>query len=737
VDQAPASLEASGPTAGTRRKLAGLRVAVFGLEGPGAHAAALLASWGIGSLLLVDPYPCERGNLPLTPLGPDALGLPRELAVQRALEAGGGGAPAEASRLPAVTRDSVHALARDCQLLLGCFDTGFASATHWLNSASLRWRVPAMYAQLDGRGALVGPLVLPGRTACYLCWRMRLVACAKDFSAAMAREELLARQRRPALHERAVTPALSRRVGAALAREALGELLHSGWQALAGRVLEIGEVDEIGTARPGTTAHVVLPVPECPSCGQDPPVRSHPSLAELAHARKPPGDPLRAAPSLVGAVSGVVTSLGDVRPAGDGAAAGLHLATAELANHRFLDEPSASARVCVGKGLARQEALRGALGEAVERYSGATWSPGEVTFARRGELDGPSLDPRSLVLYGSGQYPRLAYAPYADGTRLGWVAARSLVTGLRVLVPAIAVFLGYRPASPEELLCPTTSNGLAAGATLAGAVLAAAYEVLERDGFLVTWMNRLPAERVKLSGHPDPEVVRLCRAYDRLGVELRLYRLASDHPCHVLLALGVQRSGGDGPAAVVGLGCDLDPGRAARAAVLEVGQARAGVHTSAPEVRARIDRLVADPRSVTTVHDHGLLYADRRSLPAFEFLDGGGAADLDWTPPEAPDPPEEPEAPGPPEAASRLRRLTEHLGSLGADLLYVNCTPPDMAALGLHTARVLIPGFQPLHFGAGEPRLGGRRLYDLPHRLGLTPAPTTPEGLNPDPHPLT
>ncbi len=227
MDQAPASLEASGPTAGTRRRLAGLRVAVFGLEGPGAHAAALLASWGIGSLLLVDPYPCERGNLPLTPLGPDALGLPRELAVQRALEAGGGGAPAEASRLPAVTRDSVHALARDCQLLLGCFDTGFASATHWLNSASLRWRVPAMYAQLDGRGALVGPLVLPGRTACYLCWRMRLVACAKDFSAAMAREELLARQRRPALHERAVTPALSRRVGAALAREALGELLHS------------------------------------------------------------------------------------------------------------------------------------------------------------------------------------------------------------------------------------------------------------------------------------------------------------------------------------------------------------------------------------------------------------------------------------------------------------------------------------------------------------------------------
>jgi len=720
-----------------RRRLAGARVAVVGLEGPGAHAAAALASCGIGSLLLVDPYPCERGDLPLLPpLGPDAPGLPRELALQRALAAGGGGTLVEASLLPALTRAGVHALARDCQMLLGCFDAGFAAAQHWLNSASLRWGVPAVYAQLDGRAALVGPLVLPGRTACYLCWRMRVVACAESFPEAMAREELLARRRRPAMHERAVPPGLSRRVGAVLAREALGQLLQSGGQALAGRVLETSEAGgpggpgEAGTgaARPRAVLHGVLPAPACPSCGDEDPVRPQPSLAELALATKLPGDPLRAAPSLVDPVSGVVAWIENVPPASAEAPAGFHLAAAELANHRFLDEQSPAERVCVGKGLTRAEARRGALGEAVERYSGATWSPGEVTRARRAELDGPSLDPRSLVLYGPGQYPGLVYAPWADDTRLGWVTARSLVTCARVLVPAIAVFLGYRPARGDELLCPTTSNGLAAGATLAGAVLAAAYEVLERDAFLVTWMNRLPAERVDPLGHPDPGVVGLCRDWRRRGVELRMYRLASDHPCHVFLALGVQRSGGDGPAAAVGLGCDLDPGRAARAAVLEVGQARAGIRTRSPQARARIDRLVADPRTVTTMHDHGLLYADRRSLRAFEFLEGSAAADVDWTAPDAPHPPVAP---------PRLRRLAEHLGSLGADLLYVNCTPPDMGGIGLHTARVLVPGFQPLHFGANEPRLGGRRLYDLPYQLGLTPAPTTPEGLNPDPHPLT
>src|SRR6266542_104571 len=478
-------------------------------------------------------------------------------------------------------------------------------------------------------------------------------------------------------------------------------------------------------ARPSRTrSHRILPVPACPSCGDKDPVRPQPRLAELAVPTQASRDCLRAAPSLVSRLCGVVTSLQDVRLIGVEEPATVRLATAELANHQFLEDWSPAQRVCVGKGLTHAAARRGALGEAVERYSGAAWGERDVTHGRRGDLDGPSLDPRSLVLYRPEQYQRLPYAPYTDRARLGWVQARSLVSGARLFVPAIGVFLGYRPAGREEVLCPTTSNGLAAGATLADAVLAAAYEVLERDLFLVTWMNRLPAQRVDPREHPDRRLVRLCGDYRRCGVELELYRLTSDHPCHVFLALGIQHADGDGPAAAVGLGCDLDPSRAAYRAILEVGQARAGIRVRSPSLRARIDQLVADPCSVTTVQDHGLLYADRCRLPAFHFIRSSPPADVDWT------------APDPPDTPVRLRRLVEHLASQGDDLLYVNCTPADMASLGLHTARVLIPGYQPLHFGAGEPRLAGRRLYELPYQLGLTPTPSTPEDLNVDPHPL-
>src|SRR5207245_2222325 len=96
--------------------------------------------------------------------------------------------------------------------------------------------------------------------------------------------------------------------------------------------------------------------------------------------------------------------------------------------------------------------------------------------------------------------------------------------------------------------------------------------------------------------------------------------------------------------------------------------------------------------------------------------------------------PWEPRPPRPPR--EMLAELVAHLGTTGADLLYVNLTPPDMAGLGLYTTRAILPSFQPIDFGWKERRLGGARLYAVPARLGLASAPSTFDSLNHAPHPL-
>jgi len=130
---------------------------------------------------------------------------------------------------------------------------------------------------------------------------------------------------------------------------------------------------------------------------------------------------------------------------------------------------------------------------------------------------------------------------------------------------------------------------------------------------------------------------------------------------------------------------------------------------------------------VSDLEDHDLLYAAKELLGAFDFLHAKGLPVFEW-----------PEAEAPPRAdeLEQLGRMIEFLSAAGQDLLYVNLSSPDLATLGLHTVRVLIPGLQPIDFGWNERRLGGERLFELPHRLGFTVAPTTPDVLNPFPHPL-
>ena len=701
-------------------KLRQSQISIVGLEAHGGHIAVLLSQMGVGKLVLIDPFLCQSGNLMSMPFaGPDDIGRSRQAIVAAGLQRHHPEVEVVLGEAE-LSRSTLAQLVNHSDMVISCFDKGFSASHQWVNRASLEHNIPALYTEVRAHLATVGPMVIPEQTACYMCYRMRGIANANDFEEAITYEEFLDRTKAPKLHERAALPTMPYYIANLAALEALKYLLSITSSGIAGKVLEFNALTL------ETQFHSILRKPDCPVCsvkknGQ----RKQPTLNEVLSATHAPGDLLQAASLLVSSRTGIIRTVQQFQK-DISEPMTPYIFGAELSNHRFLSEENEQHEHCSGKGFTLESAHISVLGEAVERYSGACWSFREVLFARRDELDGESLDPTELVLYREEQYGDLRYAPYNGSNRLGWVQARSLVSGKLIYVPALSIFMNYEVHNPEEFLFPVTSNGLASGPTLADAISSAALEVIERDAFMTTWLNRLPNQRVSWETLPDPEALRLCYAYRRRGVEMVLLRLKTDHPFHVFCAIGVQTDRNWEPAAVVGLGADFVATRAARRAISEVGQVRPALRKRfrGEEGQQRAAELLADPHLVETLDDHDLLYANQAALPILAFLIDQPLQDWDWD--EA----------GVRTPADKLQRLVTHFQAEDQDILYFNVTPPDMAELNLYTARVMIPDYQPIDFGWKERRLGGKRLYQAPKKLGLATEPNGFDQLNDYPHPL-
>ena len=370
-----------------------------------------------------------------------------------------------------------------------------------------------------------------------------------------------------------------------------------------------------------------------------------------------------------------------------------------LANHQLLCDAPAVSRVTHGKGSTQAEAVGSALGEAVERYSASIWTDDEIVRATRDTLVAPSVDPRHLVLYAPDQYKSLPFTPYTDATVLGWMQGFALGRGHPIFIPALAVLMNYRALLTGGV--PVSRQLQREGSTapdLAEAVRRGVLEVMERDAFMIAWLNTLPClEASPGDDHPDAAVKAARELLGRRGIALRVFRVPTDWPCNVFIAVAVAPDGML-PAATAGLGVSADPAEAASKAVLEVCQIRPALGRALRDggQRDRMAKLLTDtaagdgvrPRVVVCQPDDGAGVGLPTESAGMPVRLANRPVRRDREP-------------------SRTGRGDYRSGIL--DILYVDLTPADMYRRGLSTARVIIPNAQPIDFGIGARRLGAER----------------------------
>lgn len=241
-----------------RDRLSGQRVAIFGLESAGAQLAREFARWGVRQLLLADPSP-HRPDDPADLTGAPADSRQALLAAELRHRH-----PALDVQTPvaAWSAAAVDAAVAGVDVAIAAADREFAVLAQWVNKAAVAHRKVAAFCTLEGDSAWIGPIVFPEETACYMCYRMRAIACEDDYAAAMAFEERRDKDRGARGPREPTLMPLASVAAGILAMELAKTLTAVGRHAAAGRVLEWNGM----RGEPGV--HTILRQPQCPVCAK-------------------------------------------------------------------------------------------------------------------------------------------------------------------------------------------------------------------------------------------------------------------------------------------------------------------------------------------------------------------------------------------------------------------------------------------------------------------------------------
>ena len=402
----------------------------------------------------------------------------------------------------------IEAIGARCTMLVACMDRGFSAAHHWVNETGLSRNIPAMYSDLSGDEAVIGPLVVPGRTGCFMCYRMRRWACEPDSYAAMSFDKHLDGLKCPALHQRALLPMLPSMAGNLLGLEILKFFLLPDVPNLAGR---IHEFDALG---PKLECHAFMERSDCPACGGKI-ERRHYSYRQLVADYEFRGNLQSIASELVSARTGLVDSCEPILEE-DADPGWPHVYAARLSNHRFVQQHDDRVATTTGKGLSAEDAFLTALGETIERYtaSGLESRGNPVRAPRRAGLYLRStratlffMRPNSTATFRLRPTRKMPCSAGLPATR--WYATRQSSCRLlgcsstieRAVLTSICA--ERRPAVSRQdlrssrLYSPPPS------------------EVIERDAYMIAWFNRLAGQAVKVLTTRTSGIVYLARLLQR------------------------------------------------------------------------------------------------------------------------------------------------------------------------------------------------------------------------------
>lgn len=582
-----------------------------------------------------------------------------------------------------------------------------------LQAACLAGGHSALFIGFEPGLVQIGPHVRPGHIGCLRCWRER-----RDSNHASPR------------HGAGFAP----RPGAS-AHAAISPVMRRLLQLLIAQPIATGSYMRVRTGSLEVSRHRFEPVTACPGCHAAtvprPRIGAQFMQPRLKHRAtdKRIGNPrltlARARRQFVDRHSGLVKHVflnqtSDLMP----------LCSAEMA---------LPGRQAIESGYGRAEDFQTselvAILEAVERYAGLQARGGQASLrgsvaAMQTAWPGQVTDPEQFILHTEQQlgHPAFGLARYSPQLPFQWCWAHSLRHGAPRLVPEQLVYyhLPDAPERPVNRFVYDSSNGCAMGGCLEEAALSGLYEIVERDAYFATWYLRRTPPRIANHSIGDSRSAALIARAQAEGMEIHLFDITTDAAIPAVWAMIVDPSADAVVKSYCASACHGRWNEAVFSALVEVVTSMGVYRRSMAASRERAMAMLRDSDLVRDMPDHVLLYSLPESYPRLDFLHGGPVRTLQQCEASLP-------SLSLPDLSEELRRQAARVLEVAHDVLVIDQGFDSLAPLGLHCAKVLVPGLLPVTFGHQYRRIGYARLNRLARFYGLEQE-YTPDNINPFPH---
>ncbi len=371
-----------------------------------------------------------------------------------------------------------------------------------------------------------------------------------------------------------------------------------------------------------------------------------------------------------------------------------------------------------------EEACSKVVGELLERYPLTIYKNKDLLRSSIGKLKLLKmnfLDPHLVAQSAEWQKNKFPTRRFDDTTIFQWVEGTSLATREKALIPAQFVFWNYITAEGEARIQQPTTNGAGGMFTLTGATLSGLYELIQRDAFLVRWLNKIAPPRIRHESIKSTKVKTLLASCNRYLLDVHILETTIDLgvPSYVVV---LSDQTGKGSAISVGGGCEPEKERAIERALSEA----LGVRYWLRQHQKTREALPANylPFEEPLGQEGRLtLWGNPAMSKHFSFFLEGAMRDVGQSITQ-----------GERDEEADLKAVLQTLQNKGPgyEAFVYHAKNPALDHLGYHSVRVCVPALVPLYLNETFAPLGADRIKDACLTLEATPL----ESPNPLPHPF-